>query len=158
MEAMGVGLLALPPDFTRAALRKPRICSRIAEASLPRVLLPQMARTWVDGRAERYLSAFPPRPFHTLTMLAPSHASVRVQELEVGLDSELMRILVVDDNPAIHDDFKKILSPAAGAGPKLERLELELFGELGTQASLKPPDPGTSRGFSISSALQGERA
>jgi diguanylate cyclase (GGDEF)-like protein len=91
-------------------------------------------------------------------MLAPSLASVRVRELEVGRDNELMRILVVDDNPAIHDDFKKILSPAAGAGPKLERLELELFGELGTPASLKPPDPGTSRGFSISSALQGERA
>jgi diguanylate cyclase (GGDEF)-like protein len=93
-----------------------------------------------------------------MTMLAASLPSVHVRELEVGLDHELMRILVVDDNPAIHDDFKKILSPAAGAGPKLERLELELFGELGTQASLKPPDPGTSRGFSISSALQGERA
>ena len=92
-----------------------------------------------------------------MMMQAPSIASVRVRELEVA-ERDLMRILVVDDNPAIHDDFKKILSPSSGPSRNLERLELELFGGQPGPASLKPPDPGTSRGFSISSALQGERA
>lgn len=97
-----------------------------------------------------------------MTMLGPLAEGVRIQRLDVDLPRDLMRILVVDDNPAIHDDFKKILAPASNPSQELERLELELFGgggrEGGREMSLKPPDPGTSRGFSISSALQGERA
>lgn len=89
-------------------------------------------------------------------MLGPFVESARIQGLGVDAPTDLMRILVVDDNPAIHDDFKKILSPSTGPTPRLDSLERELFG--GGQVSLEPPDPGTSRGFSISSALQGERA
>jgi diguanylate cyclase len=42
--------------------------------------------------------------------------------------SERFRILVVDDNSAIHDDFKKILCPEA-AVEGLSQLESELFGD-----------------------------
>src|SRR5258708_37733 len=40
------------------------------------------------------------------------------------------RVLVVDDNPSIHADFRKILCPAArGAADNLSGLEAELFGD-----------------------------
>ncbi|MEI2723403.1 MAG: PAS domain S-box protein [Verrucomicrobiota bacterium] len=38
------------------------------------------------------------------------------------------RVLVIDDNPAIHDDFRKILSPDTGATAALDRAGAELFG------------------------------
>ena len=38
------------------------------------------------------------------------------------------RILVVDDNEAIHDDFRKILAEDGGDG-ELEDLEASLFGD-----------------------------
>lgn len=61
------------------------------------------------------------------------------------------RILVVDDNPAIHDDFRRILD----AGPKqddLDAMEAELFGD----DSKRPPSERTA--FEIDSAFQGEEA
>ncbi len=39
------------------------------------------------------------------------------------------RILVIDDNPAIHDDFKKIFSAKPGTLRQLEESESALFGE-----------------------------
>ena len=39
-----------------------------------------------------------------------------------------LRILVIDDNHAIHDDFRKILSPATTTGA-LDVTEAELFGK-----------------------------
>ncbi|MDQ5898862.1 MAG: diguanylate cyclase, partial [Pseudomonadota bacterium] len=47
------------------------------------------------------------------------------------------RILLVDDMPAIHDDFRKILSTAAGqardaqAADELDALEMALFAPAG---------------------------
>ena len=38
------------------------------------------------------------------------------------------RILVVDDNPAIHDDFRKILSPRSAATQQLGAAAAKLFG------------------------------
>lgn len=38
------------------------------------------------------------------------------------------RILVIDDNLAIHEDFRKILAPAAASG-ELDQMEASLFGE-----------------------------
>ena len=38
------------------------------------------------------------------------------------------RILVIDDNRAIHDDFRKILSPGTSAAA-LDAAEAELFGQ-----------------------------
>jgi CheY-like chemotaxis protein len=58
------------------------------------------------------------------------------------------RILVVDDNQAIHDDVRKILDPGGEYGGQLAEMEAELFGE---------PATGPSFGhFQIDSAFQGE--
>jgi len=63
------------------------------------------------------------------------------------------RILVVDDNPAIHEDFRKILSRTREAANQLAHAEAELFGDT-------PADPTTimPEGFDLSSALQGQEA
>ncbi|MBD9463410.1 EAL domain-containing protein [Pseudomonas sp. Pdm06] len=58
------------------------------------------------------------------------------------------RILVVDDTPAIHQDFRKILSPSGGSDDSLDDTESLLFGT-----------PQVSRlQFQIDSAYQGEEA
>ncbi|WP_339505139.1 putative bifunctional diguanylate cyclase/phosphodiesterase [Pseudomonas sp. RL_105y_Pfl2_101] len=58
------------------------------------------------------------------------------------------RILVVDDTPAIHQDFRKILSPSAGGDDSLDDTESLLF-----------DTPQVSRlQFQIDSAYQGEEA
>ncbi len=58
------------------------------------------------------------------------------------------RILVVDDTPAIHQDFRKILSPSAGSDDSLDDTESLLFGT-----------PQINRlQFQIDSAYQGEEA
>jgi diguanylate cyclase (GGDEF)-like protein len=61
------------------------------------------------------------------------------------------RILVIDDNPAIHHDFRKVLSAHAehGAQAALGALEAEIFGESVT-ASARP-------NFEIDSAHQGQQ-
>ena len=56
------------------------------------------------------------------------------------------RILVIDDNPAIHDDFRKVLG--AESAPALQDDEELLFGER--------PVPKTIARFSIDSAYQGQ--
>jgi two-component system cell cycle sensor histidine kinase/response regulator CckA len=60
------------------------------------------------------------------------------------------RVLVIDDNRAIHDDFRKILSPNAAARSALDVTETELFGS--------PTDPaGVQRAqFELDSAYQGQ--
>ena len=58
------------------------------------------------------------------------------------------RILVIDDNPAIHEDFRKILCRDRTCSSTLEAQEAELFGitaPLGEQSE-----------FEIDSAFQGE--
>jgi diguanylate cyclase (GGDEF)-like protein len=58
------------------------------------------------------------------------------------------RILVVDDTPAIHQDFRKILSPGNGSDDSLDDTESLLFGT-----------PQVNRlQFQIDSAYQGEEA
>jgi CheY-like chemotaxis protein len=60
------------------------------------------------------------------------------------------RILVVDDNPAIHRDFRALLCPeAADAG--LEEAEASLFGDV-----KRPAAPAAS--FQVDTALQGRDA
>ena len=60
------------------------------------------------------------------------------------------RILIVDDNAAIHKDFRKTLGTQPPAGTKIEGLEQSLFG--GTVA------PAARTTFRIDSALQGQEA
>ena len=38
------------------------------------------------------------------------------------------RLLVIDDNRAIHNDFRKILSPATATSAALDATELAVFG------------------------------
>ncbi len=60
------------------------------------------------------------------------------------------RILIVDDNPAIHEDFRKILGAKSDAQSRLEDVEAALFGE-GSGALDRV-------GFRIDSAFQGKEA
>ena len=58
------------------------------------------------------------------------------------------RILIVDDNRAIHEDFRKILR-CRGLDENLQDLEAVLFGET------LPPVRPTAQSFRIDSAYQG---
>lgn len=60
------------------------------------------------------------------------------------------RILIIDDNRAIHDDFRKILAPPAKASVELSALEAALFGDGN-------PAPATED-HEVVSAYQGEEA
>ena len=60
------------------------------------------------------------------------------------------RILVVDDNHAIHDDFRKILSPGSNTATALEATEAELFG--------RPQKVIQQIRYEIDSAYQGQEA
>ncbi len=65
------------------------------------------------------------------------------------------RILVIDDNPAIHEDFEKILSPGAPFAPEaLVEAETILFGSAASGAF--PAPAPSERGFSVTHAMQGE--
>ncbi|PZP92193.1 MAG: hybrid sensor histidine kinase/response regulator [Variovorax paradoxus] len=61
------------------------------------------------------------------------------------------RILLVDDMPAIHEDFRKILLMPAACG--LDQMEAALFG-----SSAEQPAPSTLPGFMLDSAYQGQEA
>ncbi len=59
------------------------------------------------------------------------------------------RVLIVDDNPSIHDDFKKILSPKVAPSADLDDMLGDVFGTA-AQA--------TGTRFELHSAFQGEAA
>ena len=58
------------------------------------------------------------------------------------------RLLVIDDNRAIHEDFRKIFAPGASEPSSIELSELALLGGS--------PVPAAGPGFEIDSAFQGE--
>ena len=58
------------------------------------------------------------------------------------------RILVIDDNRAIHDDFRKILAGNSGGSSTLDEFEEDLFGCNSSKNSLPT--------FEIDSAYQGQ--
>lgn len=60
------------------------------------------------------------------------------------------RLLIIDDNPAIHEDFRKILGGPAGAATRLDDVEAALFGE--------PTSTLGRSDFRIDSAHQGKEA
>jgi len=61
-----------------------------------------------------------------------------------------LRVLLVDDNPSIHDDFRRILTPAANSAD-LDAAAAALFG---------PPTvaPISAAAFELDSAMQGQEA
>ncbi|MEP6668128.1 MAG: PAS domain-containing protein [Chthoniobacter sp.] len=58
------------------------------------------------------------------------------------------RVLVIDDNRSIHDDFRKILSPVTDTEEALDVTETELFGQ--------PTETVLQTRFEVDSAYQGE--
>ncbi len=62
------------------------------------------------------------------------------------------RVLIIDDNRAIHDDFRKILAPAPRSAGVFEALEAEIFSD-------GEPEPATASTemFEVHSAYQGQQ-
>ena len=60
----------------------------------------------------------------------------------------ILRVLTIDDNPAIHEDFKKILSRDTNADTALAAEEALLLGDVLPQTA--------DSCFELHSALQGE--
>ena len=58
------------------------------------------------------------------------------------------RVLIIDDNRAIHDDFRKILSGASATGAALGTSEAAVFGTADT--------PVAEIQFEVDSAYQGQ--
>jgi PAS domain S-box-containing protein len=78
-----------------------------------------------------------------------------IQEIEPGacLDQQArIRLLIVDDNRAIHSDFRKVLAPQGAAATRVEAAEAALFGG-GLDAA-----PSSRLCFEIDSAFQGQEA
>jgi EAL domain-containing protein (putative c-di-GMP-specific phosphodiesterase class I)/DNA-binding NarL/FixJ family response regulator len=59
------------------------------------------------------------------------------------------RILIIDDNQAIHEDFSKILCRETTSNPELAEAEAQLFGDIQAEAELSS--------FQLDSAFQGEQ-
>ena len=57
------------------------------------------------------------------------------------------RILLIDDTPSIHEDFRKILMPSVASNPALDDLESALFGDAATPQA---------QAFDLHSAYGGE--
>src|SRR5579872_1619968 len=64
-------------------------------------------------------------------------------------NDHIFRILIIDDNKAIHDDFRKILNPSKTSAKNLDADEAALFGE--TTPEIRKPE------FEIDSAYQGKQ-
>jgi diguanylate cyclase (GGDEF)-like protein len=60
-----------------------------------------------------------------------------------------IRVLIIDDNPAIHEDFRMVLADDADSDPNLSKIEDLLFGD-GAGSSAKPP------AFLLDYAMQGQ--
>ena len=69
--------------------------------------------------------------------------------MSLPLDKTNRRILIVDDTPTIHEDFRKILSPQADADDNLSSAEAALFGA---------PVAVSGMSFVLDSAFQGMEA
>lgn len=65
------------------------------------------------------------------------------------------RVLIVDDNAAIHDDFQKILPCEPEEADVFDDLEKGLFGDLEDEFD---DDPSESQLYELSHAYQGEEA
>jgi CheY-like chemotaxis protein len=84
-----------------------------------------------------------------LRAAGPSHLKVNAVNEATTTDPLVNhRILVIDDNPSIHEDYRKILLPAPGAAD-LADMEAELFGESSAPAPQRPV-------FELTAAMQGQ--
>ncbi len=86
------------------------------------------------------------KEFSSLSPAQPAIASILGKED----GNACYRVLIVDDNPSIHDDFRKILCPASDANKQSDELETLIFGT--------PPKPNSKITFELDSAFQGQSA
>jgi two-component system NtrC family sensor kinase len=95
-----------------------------------------------------------PSPSGTIPVGKNGHSSAAAAVASALAGSRLQlsnnRILVVDDNPAIHDDFRKVLGGARDFQTDLLSAEAALFGDAAR--------PTFSANFEIESAFQGQEA
>ena len=80
----------------------------------------------------------------------PSAVSPGVESAAAHEIAANRRILIVDDNPAIHEDFRKVLGTSHNPQPELLQAEAALFGDTELV--------NVSAGFELDSAHQGEEA
>lgn len=73
-------------------------------------------------------------------------------KIDQDLLNENRRILVIDDNESIHNDFRDILARSGEENEQLEALSESLFGGEGVSAEL----PGLRKSFQLEFAGQGE--
>lgn len=78
-----------------------------------------------------------------------SNTDTVAQDARAAAEPNTPRIIIIDDNTAIHDDFRKILCGDSSADGELESLEASLFGTSLNQAK-------ASRSYEMASAYQGE--
>src|SRR5690606_401605 len=91
----------------------------------------------------------PPSPSRTRPgQLEQRHPMAAAPEMSPYVESN-RRVLVVDDNRAIHDDFRKTLGKHRADRDELAELEAELFGGGAG---------GETEAFELESAYQGEEA
>ncbi|MCA9138416.1 MAG: response regulator [Planctomycetales bacterium] len=75
------------------------------------------------------------------------HPVVDDQPIADGQDTP--RIIIIDDNTAIHDDFRKILCDDSGGDAEFDSLEASLFGKTCSRSK-------ATRSYELNSAYQGE--
>ncbi|MEQ1858657.1 MAG: response regulator [Chthoniobacteraceae bacterium] len=73
--------------------------------------------------------------------------------INLPVEMESRRILLVDDTPTIHEDFRKILGASPVANPQLADLMASVLGE-----TPQPARTDVVPGFELDSAYQGEEA
>ncbi|MFT3782274.1 MAG: response regulator [Nibricoccus sp.] len=65
-------------------------------------------------------------------------------------ESRNYRVLVIDDTPSIHEDFRKILAPGSNSTNRINSLVSAIFG------APPPKEPSGGSTFTVDSATQGE--
>lgn len=84
---------------------------------------------------------------------AEFHSEATLIPAEHRLPNE-RRLLLIDDQPSIHDAFRSILQPAIRSMPDLADMEMALFGEPTQSSNLQSPTEQAD--YHIESAYQGE--
>ncbi len=82
------------------------------------------------------------------------HTEERTTNLGSASAQNERRLLLIDDQPSIHDAFRSILQPAVSNTADLAAMELALFGEPSALVSSQPDDSVPV--YVIESAFQGE--
>src|SRR5687768_12091549 len=74
--------------------------------------------------------------------------TMNMEREPVSAEAQNDRILIIDDNPAIHEDFRKIFGANDRRQPEIDEVEAELFGA-------ESPREGQAT-FRLDSAFQGQ--